>query len=276
MSDLQRITPQRPLLLVGGGKMGSALLAGWIKNGLSPKAVIVVDPDEATGDRLKAAHPGLIHVPGLDRVKAKPSVVVLAVKPQMMDEVLPPCAAFEGALFMSIAAGKSLGYFEKRLGSDKAVVRAMPNTPAAVAAGMTVCIGNSRCEDSDRNLAAILMEAAGEVDWLEDESLMDAVTGLSGSGPAYLFHFVEALSEAGVAQGLERAMADRLARQTVIGAARLLEDSGDDPGTLRENVTSPGGTTAEALRVLRDSGGLAELMTKAVAAATRRSKELSD
>ncbi|MDX1581718.1 MAG: pyrroline-5-carboxylate reductase, partial [Alphaproteobacteria bacterium] len=211
-----------------------------------------------------------------EAVEPEPSVVVLAVKPQMMDEVLAPCAGYDGALFISIAAGKSLGYFEEGLGGDKAIVRTMPNTPSAVGEGMTVCVANTACTADDRDLATALMQAAGEVDWLEDESLMDAVTGVSGSGPAYLFHFVEALAEAGVAQGLPAAQAQRLARQTVIGAAKLLQESGEAPGTLRENVTSPGGTTAEALKVLRESGALVELMTKAVAASAKRSKDLSD
>jgi len=205
----------------------------------------------------------------------QPDVVVLAVKPQVMADVAPAYARFNTGVFLSIAAGKKLAFFENLLG-DVAIVRAMPNTPAAVQAGITVCVANARVDAARRAACQVLLESVGEVAWIEDEALMDAVTAVSGSGPAYVFLLAEVMAKAGVAAGLPEDLATKLARTTVWGAGQLLNQSPESSEQLRINVTSPGGTTAAALAVLMQEGqGFAELMTEAVAAATRRGKELA-
>jgi pyrroline-5-carboxylate reductase len=193
-----------------------------------------------------------------------------------MAEVLPSYARFTKAVFLSIAAGKPIAFFRAHLGGDKAIVRAMPNTPAAVRRGITVCCAGPGIDARGRELCQSLLEAVGEVGWIEDESLMDAVTAVSGSGPAYVFLLAETLAEAGIRQGLPADLATRLARATVAGSGELLRQSEDSSEQLRKNVTSPGGTTAAALAVLMTQpGGVPDLMIEAVAAATRRGKELA-
>jgi pyrroline-5-carboxylate reductase len=206
-----------------------------------------------------------------------PAVLVIAVKPQAMDAVFPPLARLAGpdTLVVSIAAGRGIAGFERHLAADIAVVRAMPNTPAAVGRGITVCVGNAHLRPGQRDLCDALLGAVGQVAWVDDESAMDAVTAVSGSGPAYVFLLTECLAEAGVAAGLTEVLARQLARATVSGSGELLRLSEDDPAVLRRNVTSPGGTTAAALAVLMAPGGLKELLEKAVAAAARRSRELA-
>ena len=258
------------VLLVGCGKMGSALLSGWLDRGLAPDDVVVVDP----------SLPGLAVpvVAGEAQIPAgfAPDVVVLAVKPQVMAEVLPPYRRFGDAVFLSIAAGKPVAFFHAVLGPDIAMVRAMPNTPAAVRRGITVCFADAGVAPERRALCGSLLDAVGDVGWIEDEALMDAVTAVSGSGPAYVFLLAEAMAEAGIAQGLPADLATRLARATVAGAGELIRQSVEASAQLRINVTSPGGTTAAALAVLMaDDTGVPALMTRAVAAATRRGKELA-
>ena len=270
---------RRRLLLVGGGKMGGALLAGWIKTGtIAPAEVIVVEPAADAGRRLRAAH-GIAVAADYGEVPTDfaPDVIVLAVKPQIMDAVLPQYRArvAPGRVFLSIAAGKPIGYFERHLGADAAIVRAMPNTPAQVGRGITVLCANPRVGPAQRALCASLLEAVGEVAWIEAEADMDAVTAVSGSGPAYVFLLIETLARAGVKAGLDPTLAARLALATVSGSGELARQSGEAPEMLRRNVTSPGGTTAAALEVLMAPGGLDELMTRAVAAATRRGRELA-
>ncbi|MDJ0942711.1 MAG: pyrroline-5-carboxylate reductase [Kiloniellales bacterium] len=264
------------LLLVGCGKMGGALLCGWVERGLDPSVVTVVEPGaEARND---VAALGVEAVAGLDQVEAalQPAFVVLAVKPQMMDAILPDCRRFAapGTAVLSIAAGTTLGAFEAALGDEAAVIRVMPNTPAAVGRGMSVLCANARVDDAQKVVAGALMAAVGEVAWIEDEALMDAVTGVSGSGPAYVFLMIESLAEAGVEAGLPRELATQLAQATVAGAGELARQSEETAAQLRRNVTSPGGTTAAALEVLMAEGGLPELMKRAVAAAARRGREL--
>ena len=202
---------------------------------------------------------------------------MLAVKPQSMDAVLPDLKRFadEGSVFLSIAAGKTLKYFASHLGSTAKVVRAMPNTPAAIGRGITVAVAAPRVSAAQRTVADALLRATGAVEWVDEESLMDAVTAVSGSGPAYVFLLAEELARAGVAAGLPDELATKLARATVAGSGELLHRSELDAATLRQNVTSPGGTTAAALDVLMGTDGLKQLMTRAVAAATARSKELA-
>jgi len=264
----------RPILLVGCGKMGGALLAGWRERGIAPH-FIVVEP-EAT---VAAAPDVTLHrSPATLPAELDPAAIVLAVKPQSLDAVLPPYRSFaaRGAVFLSIAAGKTLGYYGRALGAGAAVVRAMPNTPAAIGRGIAVLCASSGVSAAARELCDRLLGAVGEVAWVEDESLMDAVTAVSGSGPAYVFLLIECLARAAVAAGLPPALAEKLALATVAGSGELARLAAEPPARLRENVTSPGGTTRAALDVLMAADGLEPLLVKAVAAATRRSRELAD
>ncbi|MBI3446540.1 MAG: pyrroline-5-carboxylate reductase [Magnetospirillum sp.] len=259
------------VLLVGCGKMGSAMLAGWLERGLSPEDVVVVDPTGPDLDTVRVVG-GEASIPA----GFAPDVVIFAVKPQVMAEVVPPYSRFGGSVFLSIAAGKTIAFFRAHLGQAATIVRAMPNTPAAVRRGITVCCAGPEVAQPARDLCQSLLEAVGEVGWVEDEALMDAVTAVSGSGPAYIFLLAEAMTEAALAQGLPPALAERLARATVAGAGELLRLSSDSAAQLRKNVTSPGGTTAAALAVLMaENNGLVSIMTEAVAAATRRGRELA-
>jgi len=266
-----------PLLLVGAGKMGGALLSRLLDRGLDPRQVVVQDP-EPTGDTADLLADRAIDVlPTVDELTMPPAVILLAVKPQVMDQVLPQVARLAGpeTLYLSIAAGRRLAGLEAHLPAGAAVVRAMPNTPAAIGRGVTVAIASAGVTPVQRALADRLLAAGGHVMWVTDEALLDPVTAVSGSGPAYVFLLTECLAEAGRAAGLDAEVAERLARQTIIGAAALLEHSDHDAATLRRNVTSPGGTTAAALEVLSAPDGLKELLVAAVAAATKRGRELA-
>jgi len=267
-----------PLLLVGCGKMGSALLDGWLGQGMAPGDVTVVEP--AAGPHLDAfAARGVARADAVDELPPDlaPTVVVFAVKPQVMAEVAPPYARFVGpeTVFLSIAAGQTIAAFEGYLGAGAAIVRAMPNTPAAVGHGITVLCANPHVSAGQRDGCADLMAAVGDVAWVDDEGLIDAVTAVSGSGPAYVFLLVESMAAAGEAEGLAPELAMQLARATVAGSGELLRRSEDTAATLRQNVTSRGGTTAAALDVLMADDGLGALMRRAVAAAARRSRELA-
>jgi pyrroline-5-carboxylate reductase len=265
------------LLLIGCGKMGGALLGGWLERGVAARRVIVVEPQAQHAADFAAR--GVRVVPEIGDLDAEqpPAVAVLAVKPQQMDAVLAALPAILGpeTLILSIAAGKTLAYFARGFGEEAAIVRAMPNTPAAINRGMSVLCANSRVGAAGRRLAAALMAAAGEVAWIDDEALMDPVTAVSGGGPAYVFLLIECLAEAGIEAGLPEDLAHRLARVTVAGSGELVRRSAERPSHLRENVTSPGGTTLEALKVLMAPDGLQPLMTRAIAAASRRSRELA-
>ncbi|MCP5367656.1 MAG: pyrroline-5-carboxylate reductase [Hyphomicrobiales bacterium] len=266
------------LILAGCGKMGGAMLQGWLRRGIAAANVRVVEPFDA-GRQAAADQFGVEALASPAEVPDSfaPDVVVFAVKPQSMDDVAPAYRRFAGpdTVFLSIAAGKPLAYFEAALGADAAIVRSMPNTPAAVGRGITVACANGRVNDAQRDLCDELLRAVGEVAWVDDEGLIDAVTALSGGGPAYVFLLAESLAEAGAAAGLPPDLAKRLARVTVAGSGELLYRSSDEPETLRRNVTSPGGTTAEALKVLMGEDGWQPLLTRAIAAATRRSRELA-
>ncbi len=266
-----------PLLLVGAGKMGGAMLTGWLGRGLDPRQVVAVDPAPPEeikallvkhGIRLEAAAP---------KLERAPSVILMAVKPQVMDTVFPPLAklAGPGTVVISIAAGRTIASFERYLAPGIAVIRTMPNTPAAIGRGITVGAANTHAGKIARDLCETLLSAVGEVGWVEDEALIDAVTAVSGSGPAYVFLLAECLAAAGVQAGLDPALAMRLARATVSGSGELLHQSDLDAATLRKNVTSPGGTTAAALDVLMAGDGLQPLLTKAVLAAAKRGRELA-
>ncbi len=262
------------LLLLGCGKMGQAMLAGWLEAGLAPEAVTVIDPHPSDWLKARVATGLRVNVPP----EKPPSAFVIAVKPQMMQEALAPWAHFGGGTttFLSIAAGTTLAGLEAILGAESPVVRAMPNTPAAIGRGISAIVGNERAGEADLVLAERLMGAVGKVVRLSDEGLMDAVTAVSGSGPAYVFLLIEALAAAGEKVGLPAALALELARETVAGAGELARRSGEEPGVLRQNVTSPGGTTAAALEVLMDPArGFMPLLEEAVARAAARGRELA-
>lgn len=262
--------------LIGAGNMGLAMLEGWAAQGLSADRVAIVEPNPS--DRLqalRAAHG--FSLSGASGGKAF-DAVVLAVKPQMLDAGVEAAAPFVGpaSVVVSILAGKRISDISARLPAARAVVRAMPNTPAAIGRGMTGAFASGETSEAQRGLAHALLAAAGQVEWVESEALIDAVTAVSGSGPAYVFYLVEALAAAGVEAGLPADLASRLARATIEGAGELLHRQGDvSAETLRQRVTSPGGTTAAALSVLMAEDGLAPLMARAVAAARKRAAELS-
>jgi len=270
--DLRRLSGR--LVLVGAGNMGGALLDGWLRAGLDPANAAVIEPDHSP--QIAALAPRGVRLnPDVARLTPV-AAVVIAVKPQIADQVLPAIAPMIGAssLVVSIMAGRTLQFLSGALPNAGALVRAMPNTPAAIGRGITVAVP-LHANEAQRELAHLLLSATGMVEWVEEEGTMDAVTAVSGSGPAYVFLFVEALAQAGTAAGLPRALAEKLARETVAGAGEMLHRSTLDAAVLRENVTSPGGTTAAALEVLTGENGLAPLMNKAVAAATERSRKLA-
>jgi pyrroline-5-carboxylate reductase len=259
------------IVLAGAGKMGGAMLTGWLAGGLDPARVVVIEPmpsAEITALVAKGVR--------LNPVEVAPAeVVILAVKPQMFREAGPALQRWVGdsTLVLSIMAGTPIASLQQVVGG--AVVRAMPNTPAAIGRGITVAVPADNVSAAQRALTDALLRATGAVEWVDDEALMDAVTAVSGSGPAYVFLLAEELARAGVAAGLPEALATKLARDTVSGAGELLHRSDLPAATLRQNVTSPGGTTAAALSVLMGTDGFQPLLERAVAAATARSKELA-
>jgi pyrroline-5-carboxylate reductase len=264
------------VLLVGAGKMGGAMMEAWLARGLPPALLSVIDPSPA---------PEIAKLISAKRIARDPqppllpthAAIVVAVKPQTAPDALKELKPFVGrdTVVVSIMAGRTLGFLAKHLPKNAAIVRAMPNTPAAIGRGITVAAPNARVKTGARDLADALLAATGPVEWIKNEKWMDAVTALSGSGPAYVFLLAESLARAGVAAGLPKPLAERLARATVAGAGELLHRSDLAASKLRENVTSPGGTTAAAPKVLMAKSGLDPLMKKAVAAATRRSRELA-
>lgn len=265
-----------PLVLVGAGKMGGAMLAGWLDCGLDPKGVTVVDPSPPPEMTALVETAGIARAASAEGLAA-PAVLVVAVKPQMMAAVLPTLAPVVGpnTVVVSVAAGTRLSTLRAALGDAPAIVRAMPNTPAQVGRGMTVGCAGPEVTEAQRDIVTRLLEAVGDVAWIADENDMDAVTAVSGSGPAYVFLLAECLAAAGEAAGLAPELATRLARATVSGAGELLARSQESSETLRRNVTSPGGTTAAALAVLMAEAGVPDLMKAAVAAAAARSRELA-
>lgn len=268
--DMSRVA-ESGLVLLGCGKMGSAMLAGWLEHGLPASSVWVIDPYPSDWLRAQGVHINAT-LPDV------PAVVLVAVKPQMMGDALPAIQALGGggSLFVSVAAGTSIATFESVLGVGTPIIRAMPNTPASIRRGITAMIGNAHVSEDYLKLAEGLLSAIGETVRLSEEAQIDAVTGVSGSGPAYVFHLIETLAAAGAVQGLPDDLAMKLAKSTVAGAGALAIAVEDDPAQLRVNVTSPNGTTQAALEVLMDEkDGFPDLLHRAVKAATDRSKELS-
>ena len=253
-----------PVVLVGAGKMGAAMLDGWVARGIDPAKVAVIEPQPS----LQVARYGSNGLKINPQGSLQAAVIIIAVKPQAASDVMPSLARFitPSTVAVSIMAGKTLKFLQDGFPAGTASGRCMPNTPAAVP--------NAAVTPAQREAASLLLAAAGAVEWISDETLMDAVTAVSGSGPAYVFLLAEELAKAGVAAGLPAALAEKLASVTVAGSGELLHLSNEEAATLRKNVTSPGGTTAAALEVLMASDGLDPLMKKAVAAATKRSKEL--
>jgi pyrroline-5-carboxylate reductase len=263
-----------PIVLAGAGKMGRAMLSGWLAQGLDPMKVTVIEPQPSNEIRALTAKGVRLNPPSGDARAA--ATLVIALKPQTFREagpMLKQCSA-TSTLVVSIMAGTTIALISEVCGGS--VVRAMPNTPAAIGRGITVAVAADNVSAGQRAVADALLRATGSVEWVDDESLMDAVTAVSGSGPAYIFLLAEELARAGVAAGLSQELAAKLARETVAGSGELLHRSDVPAATLRHNVTSPGGTTAAALEVLMGPDGLQSLLTRAVAAATRRSKELAN
>ena len=262
--------PQRGMVLLGCGKMGGAMLEGWLAGGLPAKSVHVIDPNAPDWVAARGVHVN-------EDLPVDPSIVIVAVKPQMMGEALPAIQAFGNGntVLLSIAAGTKIAAFENVIGSETPIVRSMPNTPAAIGQGITAYCGNAHVSKAQLELSRTLLSAVGKTVALESEDQIDAVTGVSGSGPAYVFHMIETLTDAGISQGLPREMASELAVATVAGAGALAAQSNEGASQLRINVTSPNGTTQAALEVLMDpENGFPALLKRAVAAATDRSREL--
>ena len=267
-SDIAR----RGLVLLGCGKMGSAMLEGWLAGGLPTTSVWVTDPNPSDWVRAQGVHLN-------EDLPDSPAIVLVAVKPQMMRDALPTLKLLGNGdtMFLSVAAGITIATFEQMLGDSTPVIRSIPNTPAAVKQGITAIIGNAHVTEHQMQMAETLLSAIGQTVRLEAEDQMDAVTGLSGSGPAYVFHMIECLARAGEAQGLDSALAMTLAKATVAGSGALAMQADETPSQLRVNVTSPNGTTQAGLNVLMDEDtGLPPLIAKTIDAATKRSKELAN
>jgi pyrroline-5-carboxylate reductase len=262
------------LVLVGAGKMGGAMLEGWLALGLDPAKVAILEPKPA--DEIAALKDRGVRINPAAASITDAAVIILAVKPQVAGDVVPPLKtlARPDTVAVSVMAGKTIAFLERALG-DIAIVRSIPNTPAAIARGITVAVPNAKVTAAQRTLAHTLLSSVGAVEWVDDEALIDTATAVSGSGPAYVFLLAESLARAGAAAGLPADLAARLARATVAGSGELLHRSTLDAATLRQNVTSPNGTTAAALAILMAADGLDPIMEKAVAAATRRSRELA-
>jgi pyrroline-5-carboxylate reductase len=261
------------IVLAGAGKMGGAMLSGWLAQGLDARIVGVIEPHPS--DQISALVTKGVRLNPTPKQIGAVAALVVALKPQMFREAGPDLKRYAGSstLVVSIMAGTTIASIEELCGGS--VVRAMPNTPAAIGRGITVAVAANNVSPAQRAVADALLRATGSVEWVDDENLMDAVTAVSGSGPAYIFLLAEELARAGVEAGLPQELATRLARETVAGSGELLHRSDLPSATLRQNVTSPGGTTAAALEVLMGPDGMQSLLTRAVAAATRRSKELA-
>ena len=264
------------ILLVGCGKMGSALIDGWLSEGRDPATITIIEPQlQSLAPLVARGAQALASDQDLPSAFA-PRLVFFAVKPQVMDNVVSPYARFkESAVYISIAAGRTIAFFKDCLGEDAAIVRVMPNTPAAIGRGISGGVASDTVKTDQLELAASLMQTAGEFHWLASEGQIDAVTAVSGSGPAYVFLLAECLAEAAKALGLPDDFAERLGRMTVTGSGELLHQSKETATILRQNVTSPGGTTEAALKVLMADAGLQALLKEAVEAAFKRSRELA-
>ena len=266
-----------PLVLVGCGKMGGALLRGWLSRGVPGKDVFVIDPAPRDLADVQARGVSVLTSFAALPPDLKPGMILLAIKPQFMDEALPAYRRFadQGAVFLSIAAGKTVAYLKEKLGPKAVVIRSMPNTPAAVGRGMSVILRDPKVAPATLDLCGQLLSAVGEIGWIDEEDQINAVTAVSGGGPAYVFLLIECLAEAGRAAGLPADLAMQLARETVVGSGELAHQSSETATQLRQAVMSPKGTTLEAINILMAPDGLQPLMNKAIAAATRRGREIA-
>lgn len=264
------------LVLVGAGKMGGAMLEGWLASGADPKKIVALDPFASEEMKALLSKHGVALNPVVAGI-TNAEVVLVAVKPQMMDEVLPTIVGLGASmpLILSVAAGKTIATFERYFGKQAAVIRTIPNTPAAIGRGITAMCANPNVSKQQLQLATDLLSAIGEVVTVEREDLIDCVTAVSGSGPAYVFYMTECLAQAAEKIGIPPTLAAQLARATVAGSGELMRVTGTEAATLRQNVTSPNGTTYAALQVLMANDGMAPLFEKAVKAAADRSKELA-
>jgi pyrroline-5-carboxylate reductase len=264
------------LVLVGCGKMGGAMLQGWLKGGADPKKIVALDPKPPQEVVEILSQHGIRHNPTVATV-TNAEVLIVAVKPQLMGDVLASLVPIQKAkpLILSIVAGKTIANFESIFGKEAAVIRCMPNTPAAIGRGITAMVGNANVTHAQLVLANRLLASTGEVVEVEREDMIDLVTAVSGSGPAYVFYLVECLAHAGEKLGLSHELAMKLARATVAGSGELMRQSGTAAATLRQNVTSPGGTTFAALQVLMADDGMEPLFERAIKAAAKRAKELA-
>jgi pyrroline-5-carboxylate reductase len=265
------------VLVAGAGNMGGALIAGFLQRGIPPASIIVQDPSPPPAIAKLLADKAIERHASIASLPEAPAVILVAVKPQIMEQAFPPLAKLAGpsTVVLSVAAGRTIASFERHLPPGSAVIRSIPNTPAAIGRGITVAVANKHVTPRQSQIAEALLAAVGEVAFVDEEALIDPVTAVSGSGPAYVFLLTECLAEAGVKAGLSAELAARLARATVSGAGELMHRSHLPPDQLRRNVTSPNGTTAAALEVLMGDPGLADLMTRAVEAATRRGRQLA-
>ncbi len=277
MTDAKIVLPG-PLVLVGCGKMGGALLRGWLSRGVPGKDVFVIDPAPRDLEDVQAS--GVTVVTEFAKLPTglRPGIVLLAIKPQFMDEALPAYRPFadRGAVFLSIDAGKTVAYLKDKLGPKAVVIRSMPNTPAAVGRGMSVLLRDPKVAAATQELCGQLLSAVGEIGWIDEEDQINVVTAVSGGGPAYVFLLIECLAEAARQMGLAPDLAMKLARETVTGSGELAHQSSESATALRQAVMSPKGTTLEAINVLMAPDGLQPLMNKAIAAATRRGREIAE
>jgi len=279
-NKVSTIISKNPVLILGCGRIGSAILSGLLDKGLKKSAIYIVDPfldlikSNFTALPTKSFNESLSD---LDN-SMNPSIVIIAVKPQVMDKTLTDLKVLNltKTVILSVAAGKTLKYFEDKLGYEQAIIRGMPNTPISVGEGVTVCCPNNQITQSQKKLCDTLLGTVSSVEWIMDETLMDAVTALSGSGPAYLFYMVEAMAAAGQAMGLSGELSEKLALDTICGAGILLKTSKLSPTELRKDVTSPGGTTSAALEIMMGEAGLAKILRQAMQKAKARSKEMAD
>ena len=271
------MTQKPTILIVGLGKMGGALVNGWIAQDIDPNKIHIVEPDPNQVMALDCETLNVYQSPKEISNNFYPDIILFAIKPQIMDKVVPEYGRFkEKSTYISIAAGKNIAFFESLLGSDSSIIRTMPNTPASIGEGITIACGNKNTSQKCKNYFFYLFEAVGQTEWINDENLMDAVTAISGSGPAYVFLLAETLANAGESAGLSKNMAQKLSIQTIIGSSSMLKSSHQNPSVLRNNVTSPGGTTEAALSILMNEKGLNSLICEAVETAIKRSKALSN
>jgi pyrroline-5-carboxylate reductase len=265
------------LVLAGVGKMGGAMLEGWLKAGADPAKIVALDPKPPQDVIDLLARHGIRHNPPISSI-TDVEIIIVAVKPQVMDEVLPNLVPLNAShpVVLSVAAGKTIATFEKHFGTSASIIRTIPNTPAAIGRGITAMSPNANVSKSQMALATTLLSSTGEVVTVENEAMIDLVTAVSGSGPAYIFYLTECMAAAGEKIGLPPALAMQLSRATVAGSGELMRQSGIDAATLRQNVTSPNGTTFAALQVLMADDGMKPLFEKAITAAANRSKELAN